>query len=118
MTCQFVKSSGERCNAKALAQHVFCFSHEPSAAEQKHEAVLKGGQALKRHTHCLPPVRLETIEDAKGLIAMTINEVRGGEIDIKVANCIGFLTNHFVRAYELSDLQKRIDIVEKALETK
>jgi len=43
----------------------------------------------------------------------TINRVRDGTLDIRVANCLGFLSDKLMRALEVSDLEERFDKLEQ-----
>lgn len=111
--CNFSKSNGERCKAWAMADCEFCFTHNPETRADKLEAVIKGGKAPKKNYRPLPVIRINNTNDVVGLLATTINEVRGGIIDIRVANCIGYLAGHLVRAMELSSLENRMEEIEK-----
>jgi hypothetical protein len=37
-------------------------------------------------------------------------------MDVKTANCIGFLSNHLMKAYELTTLEKKLDAVRQSLD--
>jgi len=63
----------------------------------------------------LEPVTVEKVEDVVKLLADTINRVRSGELDIKIANCIGYLSGHLTKAMEISVLEQRIQAVERAI---
>jgi len=45
-------------------------------------------------------------------IPETINQVRKGQIDPRVANAVGYLANVLIRAVEQGDLEKRLDDLE------
>lgn len=63
-------------------------------------------------------VKLKTNYDVSRLLAKTINEVRREEIDLDKAAKIGYLANILLRSLEASDLQKRIEELEKRIEEK
>jgi hypothetical protein len=62
-----------------------------------------------------PDLKLEKAEDAVGLIAQTINQVRRGEIDPKIANSVGYLANLLLRALRETETERRVGAVEEAL---
>ena len=118
MQCKFIKSNGKQCNANAMRDSGFCFTHNPATKEAKKEAVTKGGKSPKKNYNPLLPVKIEDSADVAQLLSKTINEVRAGEIDLRVANCIGYLSGHLIKALEVSDLEKRVEEIEKHIEDK
>lgn len=54
-----------------------------------------------------PPLR--TVADVAKLIAETIHQVRTGALDVKTANCVGFLAATLTRTFETSDIERRVD---------
>ncbi|MGO9061495.1 MAG: hypothetical protein ACLQU2_29575 [Candidatus Binataceae bacterium] len=57
-------------------------------------------------------MKLEKPEHVGLLIAETINQVRVGKIDVKVANTIGFLAGIWLKALELTQVADRIEGLE------
>lgn len=115
MQCRFKKNDGSQCEAQAIKGGNLCFSHDPLKADEKHEAVVKGGLSSKKNTLDLPSVKVKTVADVVNLLEDTVNRVRSGEMEIKVANCFGFLSGHLIKAIELSNLEKRIQFIEETL---
>ena len=115
MKCSFVKSNNKKCSANAMKESKFCFSHNPDTREQKIAAVIKGGKMSKKNRTSLPPVALNQPKDIVALLATTINETRGGAIELRVANCIGYLSGHLIKAIEISDLETRLLKIEGVL---
>ena len=116
MQCKFIKLNKKQCNANALRDTDFCFSHNPATKEEKKEATVRGGKSPKKNYNPLPPVEIKGSADVAQLLAKTINEVRAGEINLRVANCIGYLSGHLIKAFEVSDLEKRVEAIEKQME--
>jgi hypothetical protein len=61
-------------------------------------------------------VPLATVADVLALLAATVNQVRRGELDAKVGNCIGCLSGIALRAIEgneladeLADLRRQVE---------
>lgn len=119
MKCQFKKDEKE-CNANAMNESIYCFSHNPKAQKAKLEAVVKGGLA-KKQIDLLPlePIEIKNCEQVISLLEDCINRIRkvntNGEMPIKVASTIGFLATHLLKAIETSDLDKRLEIVESVM---
>ena len=116
MQCKFIKSNGKQCNANAMRNSELCFTHNPETKEAKKEAVVRGGKSPKKNYNPLLPVKIEDSSGVVKLLVKTINEVRTGEIDLRVANCLGYLSGHLIKAMEVSDIEKRVEEIEKQLE--
>jgi hypothetical protein len=119
MKCHFIKE-GKQCNANAMSDCEYCFSHNPDASTEKRLAVTKGGLAKKKEEFfSLEPIELKTCEQVIVLLGDTINRIRkvdkNGEMPLKVASTIGFLATHLLRGIESSDLDKRMEIIESVI---
>jgi hypothetical protein len=55
-------------------------------------------------------------EDAITLITDTINRVRAGELDIRTANCLGFLADKLLKAFEITQINDKADYIKVILE--
>lgn len=115
MQCDFFKNDGLRCEANAMIDSKYCFTHNPDTKEQLHEAATKGGKMPKRNKLDLPPVSIKNTGDIVILIEDTINLVRSGEIPVNVANSLGYLGTVALKALEMSDLEKRIEAIETTI---
>lgn len=115
MRCNYIKKDKKQCSANAMTDSKFCFTHNPAMKEQKRAAVIKGGKMSKKNRSFLPTVLLSQPKDIVGLLNTTINEVRGGLIELRIANCIGYLSGHLMKAFEISDLEDRVSKLEKTL---
>jgi hypothetical protein len=112
--CKGAKPDGSCCTVAALPGSDFCFFHDPARAGERQEA-----QALGGRRHCMktlnadaPDVKVEDCQDVRLLIAETINQVRKGAIDPRVANAVGYLANVFIKAVEQGDLESRLKEIE------
>ena len=115
MKCEYIKQNNSRCGANAMTDSKFCFRHNPDTEVERNIAVLRGGYALKKNNSSLPPMKIEKSQDVVLLLVDTINKVRGGEIDTRVANCLGVLSGHLIKAMELSELEKRVETIERVI---
>jgi hypothetical protein len=117
--CKAKKQNGTDCQAVPLPGSKYCFFHDPAKAEKRREAQSLGG----RHNHMrtldtdAPDMKIETCHDTIPLLSETINQVRKGQIDPRVANAIGYLANVVIKAVEQSDIEKRIEEIEGIVKT-
>jgi hypothetical protein len=117
MKCIFIKPNGDQCEANAMTQSDYCYLHNPEISqEDKQLAKVKGGKAraLVVKTE-LPELPLKTPNDTVTLMADTISRVRAGEMDIRVANCLGFLTDKLLKAFEVSRLNDKVEFIERII---
>jgi hypothetical protein len=118
--CKASKTDGSNCEATALAESDFCFFHDPSKAAERREAQALGGQHNRMRTldEVVPDVKLENSGDVMALLSETINQVRKGIIDPRVANAIGYLANLQIKSFEQNKLETRIAHLEALLESR
>ena len=117
--CHGVKQDGSRCEVAALPGSDFCFFHDPSKAGERREAQSLGGRQNRMRTldATAPDVRVENCQDVVLLLSQTINQVRKGQIDPRVANAVGYLANVLIRATEQGELEKRLAELEALVKT-
>jgi len=117
MKCVYVKEGGIDCNANSMTDSDYCYLHNPEIPEEsKRQAQAKGGEARSLTLEKpLPDLPLETPSDAITLVADTIKRVRAGELDIKTANCIGFLSDKLLKAFEVARLNDKVEYIERVI---
>jgi len=95
----------------------YCFTHNPDISnEEKRKVRARGGQSNKiKIKKALSPIEIKQPRDVVSLLEDTINRVRAGELDIKIANCIGYLAGHLIKALEVAELTGRVEMVEKVI---
>ena len=115
-----MKCEKSNCNAHAIKGSKYCFTHDPNSKEKHIEAAKKGGLAVRD----IGNVKLESLsltrpEDTVALLEDTINRVRvtrdDGTMDLKTANCIGYLVGQLLKAIEVTDIASRLEIVERII---
>ena len=129
-TCKAVKQDGDPCTAKALQGRDFCFFHDPDNATKAKEAQTKGG-ASKPVLTVVKSWRGQPGEDGETttiqtprpdeivcLLADTIDEVKTGQIDPKIANAVGYLAGVMLKALQHEALEERLQAIEEAIQTK
>lgn len=113
--CIYIKSDGEQCNAKPIKGSQYCFSHNPDTKIEKHLAVVKGGLNSKKVNLNLTPLSIKEAKEVAHLLEDTINGVRSGEIPPNIANTIGYLAGHALKAIELAKYADKVESVERVL---
>lgn len=113
--CKKIKPDGNRCDAWAMSDGDYCFTHSPETKDERARASQKGGQTPKKNYTPLPALTLRRPDEVVVLLEDTINMVRSGEIDLKVANTLGFLSGHLIKAIEIADLDGRVETIERAI---
>ena len=113
-TCKSKTKGGKHCRAAALPGSDFCFFHDPEQKDQRREAQSAGGSHGRIRT--LPEdtldVTVKSCSDVVSLIGMTINQVRRGQVDPRIANAVGYLANVLIRAVEQSEVEQRLAALE------
>jgi hypothetical protein len=128
--CHHINQTGARCNAAPITGDHFCPCHHPDYQPEP-EAQHTGGPNHRgpKPAPLIPPnlprISLEKPEDAGALFEETINFVRTGEMDLRVASTLGYLTMGWMQSFQLryrvareavQDHDKAADRVEKAAE--
>jgi len=105
--CSYISKIGSRCHADPELGKRYCFFHDPDRKKKQAEARRQGGEARSQESETeieipLPPdlsaVPLRKASDVVELTLQAINQLRGGEIDLRTANAIGYLTSLLLRA--------------------
>jgi hypothetical protein len=77
----------------------------------------KGGRARSRGAATLPAdtpdLALTCVPDVVAALGVTINQVRRGEVDAKLGNCIGLLCSTLRRALTGDEVERRIRALEE-----
>jgi len=113
MKCKFIKPDDNQCEANAMENSQYCFSHNPEVSEEKKLAVIKGGLSPKKNNLDLLPLEIKNVQDVVNLLEDTINKVRSGKMPVNIANCIGYLSGHLIKALESSEIEERLEELEK-----
>lgn len=112
--CKYKKGK-KRCKNFALTGDDYCFFHSPDKAKDRAKAQRKGGKkALAEKKHILKEsnIQIKNTSDVVKLLNKTINQVRTGEIEVKIANSVGYLSGICLKAIEQGDIEERLDALE------
>jgi hypothetical protein len=115
--CGSRKKNGSRCQADAQIGKELCVFHDPERAKDGHRARRAGGIKRSQRTAVLPPdtpdCALTKSEQVSDLIEESINQLRRGQLDPRVANSIGYLASIQLRAFEQGITENRIKFSDK-----
>jgi len=117
--CIYIKPDGNRCQAYAGPDSKYCFFHDPKKAEARAISCSKGGRSRKV-TIILPletpDFVIQSTRDVVTLLEETINQVRRGQLDQRIAQIIGNLAGTIIRAQaemresgELEEQKKKLE---------
>jgi hypothetical protein len=115
MQCKYIKSNKSQCKAKTIKESKYCFVHDPNNQEKRLEASAKGGSLSKKLNLDLDSINLKNSSDAVLLLEETINLVRQGDLPVNIANSIGYLSGHLLKAIEASEIQERLEVIERVI---
>ena len=128
-TCRATKKNGDPCRAEAQAGRDYCFFHDPTKAQERHDSKVKGGQTGKLATLAtakpwrgvageVDVLKAVTPAELVDLLCNTIDDVRTGAIDPKVGNAVGYLAGVIVKIQEQEALVERLSAIEEALKAR
>lgn len=126
--CRATRKDGSPCRGDALAGGDYCAFHAPEKAASFQNGRVEGGKAGKLAT--LPPSAIKPWRGQPGdvdvmqsvtpvelvnLLCQTIDDVRMGAVDPKVANSVGYLAGVIVKIQQYEALDERLAAIEQAL---
>jgi hypothetical protein len=109
--CEFRKKNGERCSADAQTGKGVCVFHDPEKASEGRRARRAGGITRSRAATVLP---CDTPDHPLGdtnqvsVLADSINRLRRGQLDPRVANAMGYLASVLLKALENERIEDRL----------
>jgi hypothetical protein len=115
MQCVFVKRDGSQCRATALPGATLCLFHHPDHARRRAAARRRGGISRSRPRTLpedAPDLPLKTAGEVAAALGSTINAVRRGQLDARIANSIGVLAGVLLKALSAGDLEERVALLE------
>jgi hypothetical protein len=119
-TCSHARRDGSPCRAPALPGKTVCTFHDPDLAKRRAAGRRRGGETTRsRHAAAVlpgaPEVIFKSMADVSALLATTATQVRRGEVDCKVGNCLAYIAATAMKAIQQSDLETRMARIEERL---
>ena len=117
MKCIFIKENSQECQANSMTNCDYCYLHNPKVPKEEKQLVQsQGGKAnIVKVEKELPPIIINSLPDVVLLLKDTIYRVRDGQLDLRIANTIGFLSSHLLKALEILEVQKKVESVERII---
>jgi len=118
--CANRKRDGKPCKAYACGDDQFCFFHSPGSTRERREAQKAGGTTRGKQNSAIavreiPDKPLRNSADICELLSTTINEVRSGRVQPRIATAVGYLANILLGAQEQGPLEDRLSRLETVL---
>src|SRR5512133_1013146 len=96
-----------------------CIFHDPTRAADGRRARRMGGINRSRTAAVLPADApdnpLRSTQDVSSLLGESINHVRKGQLDPRIANAVGYLASILLGALQQGPLEERLARIEAAL---
>jgi hypothetical protein len=116
--CQFRKKDGGKCTANAQSNGL-CVFHDPLRAAEGQRARRAGGLNRNRIAAVLPvdtpDQTLESTADVARFLGDSINQLRRGQLDPRVANAVSYMASVLLRALEQGPMEQRLANLEAIL---
>ncbi len=116
--CKSRNENGEQCRAKALKNKKYCFMHDPTSARKRAEARKLGGKR-RRVDHAGDsaglPTKVRSIAEVMMILDYTLTEVVPMENSIARGRLLIALSDAYIKALEIGELESRLEAIEKAL---
>ncbi len=113
--CKFIKSNCGICKSAVLKDSDYCFFHSPVEEEKRKKAQSKGGKQGKRKTLKKADADIRDISSIVLLLNQTINQILEGQLDVKIGNAVGYLSNILLKAIGDIQLEEKINEIEDTL---
>lgn len=117
MKCKYLKENNEQCQANSMVNSDYCYLHNPNITKEEKQLVQsQGGKANNiKIDEELPEIEIKSTNDVVKLLEDTVNRVRKGQIDIRIANTLAYIAGHLIKALEISDVGKRLERFERVI---
>lgn len=113
MKCAALTKAGQPCRAPGNSSG-FCPSHDPAQRDRMRAANKLGGANSHRPPRVLADsLRLESVADVVTALGRTVNDVRAGRLEVKIANCVGYLCQQITAALQGAELERRVKELEE-----
>lgn len=117
MKCKFLKENSEQCQANSMVNSDYCYLHNPNITKEEKQLIQsQGGKAnIIKIDEELPEIEIKSTNDVVKLLEDTVNRVRKGQIDIRIANTLAYIAGHLIKALEITDVGKRLERFERVI---
>lgn len=117
MKCGAIRLDGTKCQANAMRGGQSCFRHDKAMRSKARRASSDGGRAKRQYHSLGSPTSLKTPKDIQDLMERAINSLWTGRMPAgNPAGALGYLCKIFLEAYEKSELEVRLEALERRLD--
>lgn len=121
MKCKAKTTNGQPCQAQAIKDGKFCFTHDPASGAARAKARKMGGQRNRTPHAGNPesiPAKVRTIEDVLAVLDYALAEVMPLENSIQRGRLIVAIAGAFIDAIKTGELESRLAAIESALKAR
>lgn len=117
--CKATTKAGKPCRAWAMEGSDYCYMHNPATAAERKAAQARGGKA--RHGRHLETggdpdeLQLEGVADTLAILATAIKDTARLENSVARNRALGYLASVALKAFEITELEERMEALERAL---
>ena len=102
------------CKAKALKNDEYCYFHSETTKDQRAKSSKKGGSRKRTN---IADIEIDSVADLKQILADAINDLRRSKVGVVGrTRAIGYLAGVMIEAIDKSDIEARIDALERKFE--
>ncbi len=108
---------GSECKATPQTGKQYCFFHDPATREKRAEA-RRAGAAVRNQTTLPPNLPMKSLQkpgDVIELLGEVLKRVNQGDLDLRTANTMGYISNLVLNAMKFNFLVEREAISGKKL---
>jgi hypothetical protein len=117
--CKATKTNGQPCGGYSVGDGDYCYMHEPTRAKERAEARKQGGYN-RRTAHAGDssklPAQVRTVADVYTLLDYTMLETIALDNSIIRTRALIALSECYLHALEVGELEARIAVLEANLE--
>ena len=110
--CESLKKNGDRCGANAQTGKSVCIFHDPAREADGCRARRAGGLRRSRTLAVLPSATpdhpLGNAKEVSSFLADSLNQLRRGELDPRVANAMGYVGSVLMRGLEHASVKPSV----------
>ena len=113
--CAGIKRDGGRCTVVVTEEQTYCYAHDPSRQAERKRNAARGGRAKATGEIGRVKAKLQALADAtlEGAVDKSVAAVTG-----KIWNIYLSAVRTELKVKEVSELEERLEEMERALETR
>ena len=110
--CSAKNRNGQRCGAWSAAGRDKCALHLDPGLAARMGSKHGHRKAYRSHADAVPMEPPKTASEVRDALANTMAQVHARQMDARTANTLAYLAVSLLRAIEVSDIEKRLAVLE------